>query len=182
MGIGFNSIYHITDSPSFITGDKYIILDSHRWYFNGDFQSDFVKTNLAEKYPDQFAPFKIPHFKISCDEPFKGTLFRYPLRTDTVLDISKRTYKPEEILKMFHKFYEKESIDSLLFLKYIEQIFFYELKEDVTESESLYTIELKNANQVQEQCHLIIEKIVPIMNLLRLGELKGNNHLTLVIS
>jgi len=135
---------------------------------------------LDKEFPDQFVP-----FRISCDRPFEGTIFRYPLCTeeDSIdSDISKKIYKSDKILKMFHKFYEKESIDSLLFLKYIEQIFFYELKEDVTESESLYTIELKNANQVQEQCHLIIEKIVPIMNLLRLGELKGNNHLTLVIS
>ncbi len=33
MGVGFNSIYHITDSPSFITGDKYVILDPHKWYY-----------------------------------------------------------------------------------------------------------------------------------------------------
>ncbi|CAG8637814.1 1532_t:CDS:2, partial [Funneliformis mosseae] len=33
MGVGFNSIYHITDSPSFITGDNYVILDPHEWYF-----------------------------------------------------------------------------------------------------------------------------------------------------
>ena len=43
MGVGFNSIYHITDSPSFITGDKYVILDPHEWYFNGGVQFDFVE-------------------------------------------------------------------------------------------------------------------------------------------
>ncbi|CAG8600545.1 2770_t:CDS:2, partial [Scutellospora calospora] len=35
MGVGFNSIYHITDSPSFLTGDQYVILDPHEWYFDG---------------------------------------------------------------------------------------------------------------------------------------------------
>ncbi|RIB05271.1 hypothetical protein C2G38_613650 [Gigaspora rosea] len=34
MGVGFNSIYHITDSPAFITGDQYVILDPHGWYFD----------------------------------------------------------------------------------------------------------------------------------------------------
>ncbi|PKK71550.1 hypothetical protein RhiirC2_827836, partial [Rhizophagus irregularis] len=102
MGVGFNSIYHITDSPSFITGDKYIILDPHEWYFNGGIQFDFVKEQLSKDYPDQFAP-----FKISCDKSFNGTIFRYPLRTnqDSVdSKISNKVYKPEAILDMFHKF------------------------------------------------------------------------------
>src|SRR6266542_3437122 len=174
MGIGFNSIYHITDSPSFITGDKYIILDPHRWYFNGGFQFDFVKKNLIEKYPDQFAPFRISPFKITCDEPFKGTLFRYPLRTDTVSEISKKIYNPKEILEMFRKFYENEGINCLLFLKYIERISFYELKEGATEPELLYTIRLENANQVREQRRLIAEKIVPMMDLLKSKKLSDD--------
>src|SRR6266542_1370870 len=77
MGVGFNSIYHITDSPSFITDDKYVILDPHEWYFNGGVEFDFVEEKLFNEYPNQFAP-----FRISCDESFKGTIFRYPLRTD----------------------------------------------------------------------------------------------------
>ncbi|PKC06390.1 hypothetical protein RhiirA5_252319, partial [Rhizophagus irregularis] len=102
MGVGFNSIYHITDSPSFITGENYVILDPHEWYFDGGVKFNFVDDNLAEEYPDQFAPFGIP-----CDRSFKGTLFRYPLRTDEdSIDskISDKVYKPDEILEMFHKF------------------------------------------------------------------------------
>ena len=124
MGVGFNSVYHITDSPSFITDDKYVILDPHEWCYSGGMKFNFVQKNLAEEYPDQFTP-----FRISCREPrdnpfkkpFKGTIFRYPLRTDEDSidsDISKKIYKPDEILSMFQKFYEKESINCLLFLKY----------------------------------------------------------------
>ena len=29
MGVGFNSCYHIADSSSFITSDRYVILDPH---------------------------------------------------------------------------------------------------------------------------------------------------------
>ena len=32
MGVGFNSVYHITDSPSFVTGADYVILDPHERY------------------------------------------------------------------------------------------------------------------------------------------------------
>jgi hypothetical protein len=165
MGVGFNSIYHITDSPSFITGSKYVILDPHEWYFNGGVQFDFVDDNLAEDYQNQFAPFRIP-----CNKPYEGTIFRYPLRTDEDSidsDISKKVYKPEKILDMFKKFYENESINCLLFLKYIERISFYELKEGASEPELLYTIQLDNAEQVREQRRLIAENIVSMMNQLQ---------------
>jgi len=174
------SIHHITDFPSFITGDNYVILDPHERYFNGGHQFNFVNDNLNEEFPDQFAPFRAPPLRIPCDETFEGTIFRYPLRTkeDSIdSEISDKIYEPDEILEMFHKFYEKESIDSLLFLKYIERISFYELKEGATESELLYTIELKNANQVREQRRLIVDNIVPMMDSLILGELRGNNQL-----
>ena len=172
MGVGFNSIYHITDSPSFITEDNYVILDPHEWYFDGGVQFDFVKQKLAEEYPDQFAPFRIP-----CDRPFKGTIFRYPLRNSTESDISEKPYLPEEILDMFHKFYESEGINCLLFLKYIENIRFFELKKDATEPELLYEIKLDNADQVRHHRRLIVEKIVPMMNSLNSRELESDIQL-----
>jgi hypothetical protein len=176
MGVGFNSIYHITDSPSFITGENYVILDPHEWYFDGGVHFNFIDENLAEEYPDQLTPFRIP-----CDRQFEGTLFRYPLRTDEdSIDskISDKVYKPDEILEMFHKFYEKESINCLLFLKYIERIQFYELKEGATEPELLYTIQLENVNDhIRQQRRLIVEKIVPMMKSLKLRELDGNNQI-----
>ncbi|PKY24337.1 hypothetical protein RhiirB3_508254, partial [Rhizophagus irregularis] len=107
MGLGFNFIYHITDFPSFITGDKYANFDPHKWHFLGGIIYNFVDEKLFEESPDQLAPFKIP-----CDEtcdnpfkkPFKGTVFRYPLRDYTESEISNKIYKPKEILDMFHNF------------------------------------------------------------------------------
>src|ERR1051325_6004265 len=109
MGVGFNSVYHITDSPSFITGDKYVILDPHEWYFNGGVEFDFNE-QLAELCPDQFAPFKIP-YNNSFKEPLKGTIFRYPLRDSAKSEISKKIYSPKKILDMFRKLYENESVN-----------------------------------------------------------------------
>ncbi|RIA79343.1 hypothetical protein C1645_717754, partial [Glomus cerebriforme] len=182
MGVGFNSIYHITDSPSFITGNKYVILDPHEWYFRGGIEYELVKDRLAEEYPDQFAPFSI---RISCDEPFdnsfkqpfKGTIFRYPLRDSTESEISKKIYKPNEILDMFRRFYENESINCLLFLKYIECISFYELKKGANEPELIYKIELKNANEVRQNRRLIVENIIPMMDSLNSEKLGNNNQL-----
>src|SRR5581483_3987280 len=105
----------------------YVILDPHEWFFNGGVEYDFNE-QLAEKFPNQLAPFKIPYNNARDNPfvtPFKGTIFRYPLRNSDESEISKKIYNPEEILDMFHKFYKNESINCLLFLKYIERISFY---------------------------------------------------------
>jgi hypothetical protein len=175
MGVGFNSIYHITDSPSFITGDKYVILDPHEWFYNGGVKFDFVKEKLIKEYPDQFAPF-VP-FGVQCNKRFGGTIFRYPLRDSPDSNISKKIYKPDEILNMFHKFYENESINCLLFLKHIECISFYELKKESIEPELLYKIQLNNAIQVREKRCSISENVVSMMDKLISGELNYNTQL-----
>ncbi|KAI7827401.1 hypothetical protein BC939DRAFT_381456, partial [Gamsiella multidivaricata] len=33
MGIGFNSIYHMTDCPSFISGDQLVVIEPHERIF-----------------------------------------------------------------------------------------------------------------------------------------------------
>jgi hypothetical protein len=174
MGVGFNSIYHITDSPSFITGDKYVILDPHEWYYNGGKKFSFIANKMAKRYPDQFTPFITPCNE-SFEEPFKGTIFRYPLRNTGESKISEKIYKPQEILDMFHKFYENESINCLLFLKHIERIRFYELKKGANKLELLYKIQLDNADDVRDQRSLISKNIVSMMNSLKSKRL-GNNH------
>ncbi|CAB5189595.1 unnamed protein product [Rhizophagus irregularis] len=181
MGVGFNSVYHITDSPSFITDDKYVILDPHKWCYNGGVKFNFINHELAEKCPDQFAPFRRIPCDIPCDElfkkPFKGTIFRYPLRDTTGSDISDKIYNPEDILEMFHKFYEIDSINCLLFLKYIECISFYELEKGANEPKLLYKIQLENAEKVRQERHFIVEKIIPMMDLLNSSSLNENNQL-----
>ena len=145
MGVSFNSVYHITDSPSFITYDKYVILDPHEWCYSGGMKFNFVQKNLAEEYPDQFTP-----FRISCREPrdnpfkkpFKGTIFRYPLRNYTESEICTKIYESKEILKMFHTFYEKESINCLLFLKYIEKDANIFMLKDFNNNENLEKINI----------------------------------------
>src|ERR1700744_980005 len=168
MGVGFNSIYHITDCPSFIIDDKYVILDPHEWHFEGGIQFDFVKQKLAAEIRISLL---LLEFRV-IDHLKAQSLFRYPLRNST-----DKIYEPEQILEMFHKFYENESINCLLFLKHIELISFYEFKEDAKELELLYTIRLENAIQVREQRQLISKNIVSMINLLNSGELYCNNHL-----
>ncbi|CAG8587953.1 10305_t:CDS:2, partial [Gigaspora rosea] len=178
MGVGFNSIYHITDSPAFITGDQYVILDPHGWYFDSGIQYNFIDDNIVADYPDQLAPYTIP-FSISCDQKLNGTIFRYPLRTiqdANDSEISKNEYNPTKILQMFDRFYENESINCLLFLKSVECIKFFELKENETVAKLLYLIEIINAEQVREKRGLISEKICSLMKDLDEKKLYAASH------
>ncbi|CAJ0823902.1 18423_t:CDS:2 [Entrophospora sp. SA101] len=168
MGVGFNSIYHITDSPSFITNRNYVILDPHEYYFEGGHSFDFVEDDLQNSYKDQFLPFSKPFGNIEFNKPFNGTIFRYPLRTEQdSIDsyISNISYSPNKILEMFENFYQKESISCLLFLKYIETISFYEFKKGAMEPDLLYQIKLKNADKVKSRRRLVVEQIVNQMKI-----------------
>ncbi|CAG8581332.1 21448_t:CDS:2 [Gigaspora rosea] len=177
MGVSFNSIYHLCDSCSFITDDKFVILDPHEWcYEGGTVYDNFAKDNLSQKYFDQFYPFiNLGKLSIPCDGSFEGTIFRYPLRTkqgSKESKISKTIYEPNQVLEMFQTFFEKDSINCLLFLRYIERIEFYELKKGKSEPELLYKILLKDAEKVRKERQIIVKEITPMMKNLKENKLK----------
>ena len=85
FGIGFNSVYHVTDLPTFVSGTHLVMFDPHCNFIpnvshaNPGKRVDFIESELAVKNPDQVAPF----CHLGCDmrSAFAGTLFRLPLRT-----------------------------------------------------------------------------------------------------
>jgi sacsin len=55
FGLGFNSVYHVTELPSFISGDNLILLDPHRLYLPQDTTSgDTGKHNRERVYVRQY--------------------------------------------------------------------------------------------------------------------------------
>ncbi|KAH8058578.1 hypothetical protein JL722_5795 [Aureococcus anophagefferens] len=87
FGLGFNSVYHLTDVPQVASGDHVLFLDPHadglvpgatpqrpglRVKFTGG-------ADLPAAFPDQFASWA----DCGCDleKPLEGTLFRLPLRS-----------------------------------------------------------------------------------------------------
>ncbi|CAG8463172.1 32868_t:CDS:2 [Racocetra persica] len=158
MGVGFNSIYHLCDSCSFITNDNFVILDPHEWcYEGGHVYDNFIEDSLSQEYPDQFYPFKnLGKLSIPCDGSFEGTIFRYPLRTkkgSKESKISKTTYQPDHVLEMFKTFFEKDSIGE-------------------TEPELIYRISLKDARKIRKERQMIVKKIAPMMKDLKENKLE----------
>ncbi|CAG8475363.1 10295_t:CDS:2 [Dentiscutata erythropus] len=183
MGIGFNSIFHISDASSIISGSSYVLIDPHaRKYCEREagqrgFATKFLKRDMLN-HPDQFEPFlvefikselikKNPHQFDNIPDGFhNGTIFRYPLRTSRDVeesDISNEEYKTEQIKDLFDIFFNVDNISCLLFLKHIEKIIFFELKEDGDKPELLYEIGVDNMKEIIRERELLTKNMISMM-------------------
>ncbi|KAG0259332.1 hypothetical protein BGZ95_004717, partial [Linnemannia exigua] len=161
MGIGFNSIYHLTDCPSFISGDQLMMIEPHERTFNGvrsEFNEGAVRGNFlkgsqgVKKFPDQLKAFSVLE-DIDFTKPYNGTIFRLPLRTPKqakVSLLSKYSHTPQEILQMLMEL-KGEALKAILFLKHVQKILIYERKEDQDTPTKLFEIDIVNAAEVGAQ-------------------------------
>jgi len=59
FGLGFNSVFHLTDVPSFVTGDHVVYFDPHEKYVPGSTSTcrglkiKFTDSDLLDQFPDQ---------------------------------------------------------------------------------------------------------------------------------
>ncbi|XP_072127761.1 sacsin-like [Mobula birostris] len=134
FGLGFNTIYHITDVPSIFSG-KYIgIFDPQQKLF-GEQEAGYIWTlddredrNVLEHSRDQFRPFKCAMEVTGTttwsnalkENYFKGTLFRFPLRTEPS-EILASSYDRDKIFDLFDSFRADEDMN-LLFLRNIASV------------------------------------------------------------
>lgn len=129
--VGFNSVYHLTDLPSFVSGKHVVLFDPQGVYLpnvsaaNPGKRIEYVSSSAISRYKDQF----FPYCAFGCDmrSSFNGTLFRFPLRSaDQAAEsnLSRQTYSEDDISSMFAQLYE-EGTFSLLFLKSVMSIEMY---------------------------------------------------------
>ncbi|KAM6946232.1 sacsin [Aplochiton taeniatus] len=138
FGIGFNSVYHITDVPSIFSGDQIGMLDPHQTLF-GPHESGQcwnLKADIKEitELSDQFAPYTgmFGSTGNTIEEgSFSGTLFRFPLRVKPSL-LSANIYNKEKVLELFESF--KADADTvLLFLRSVKKVSLHVRESDGTE-------------------------------------------------
>ncbi|KAL1500259.1 hypothetical protein AB1Y20_012927 [Prymnesium parvum] len=85
FGVGFNSSYHVTDLPCFVSRRYMVMLDPHCAHLPNVNHAEpgkminFLKPGMRERLSDQFAPFLVFDWDMSTE--LNGTLFRLPLRT-----------------------------------------------------------------------------------------------------
>ncbi|CAB4429236.1 unnamed protein product [Rhizophagus irregularis] len=113
-GLGFNSCYHLTDFPSFVSGDKIAFLDPQEKYLSKRGILGPIPQNST--YRDQLAPFK----GIKDIDFREGTLFRIPLRKKPS-ELSDTISTTEEILELI-KTIKSNFSNQFLFLRNIEKM------------------------------------------------------------
>ena len=129
FGIGFNSVYHMTDLPSFVSTQYIVLLDPQARFLpdvnpsNPGKMIDFLANpEVVQQYSDQFAPYEV--YGVDWTKSFDGTLFRLPLRTSEQAEtsqLSRRALSAEEIKDLLLAL-QLEASAMLLFLKNIERI------------------------------------------------------------
>ncbi|KAL4220906.1 hypothetical protein ACF0H5_019172 [Mactra antiquata] len=138
FGLGFCSVYNITDLPSLITGKNMVIFDPHSTNLSNEahlktpgLRIDFTNErnkSLIKKCTGQFMPFENVFGCCigSQDQPyFKGSIFRLPFRTQGS-DISDIIYTTERMESLFTTVIDNIS-DLLLFSENVTNICVYEL-------------------------------------------------------
>ena len=130
FGLGFNSIYNLTDLPAIVSDQTLIIFDPNDFYFK-EFGSG-LKVNLRENQIKSFNSFLQPYeniFKFKYDEKsFNGTLFRLPLRCQPS-QISSSIYDEPKMKNLLSDFYSKLH-NMLLFTQNVRIVKFYVIKEN----------------------------------------------------
>ncbi|XP_042565290.1 sacsin-like [Clupea harengus] len=143
-GLGFNSVYHLTDCPAILTGDEWLcISDPHVKYSElATIQLPGCKYSLENTFKDSFMD--VYQTFLPSDFSLKsGTMFRLPLRTEEMAaqsEICKADvgdHHMEELLQVF-----AEDPDGLiLFLKHIKKIQFHTISPDSDKLHTVYLIE-----------------------------------------
>ena len=135
FGLGFNSVYSMTDLPSILSDDIVLFLDPHVHHLRGMGASPakpgiklrFLKIDVLDKFRDQFEPY---HGLFGCDltssMPFEGTLIRLPFRTpesSRLSEISKNIVSPEQATAYLQAF-KDAAAECLVFLQHVKSATF----------------------------------------------------------
>ncbi|XP_062258329.1 sacsin [Platichthys flesus] len=136
FGLGFNTVYHVTDVPSILSGNSLLILDPNVTHLkkhikhktNPGLKLDLSNQQLFRWFPGQFGPyehiFDCNFSKQSPPEPYSGTLIKLPFRTEVEAlqsEISTMVYHKPNILN-FQQHLTKNSQTHLLFLKKVNAL------------------------------------------------------------
>ncbi|XP_071831202.1 sacsin-like [Apostichopus japonicus] len=130
FGIGFNSVYHLTDLPCIVSDETLAIIDPFEEYFTDNRNRplpgySFNLKDIVDQHEDsdQLAPFQgvfEGQEDIKSRKSLQGTMFRFPLRVSPS-KLCTSVFTQQEVLKLLQAFKE-DSVIVLLFLRNVEKI------------------------------------------------------------
>ena len=140
FGIGFCSIYHLTDVPSFISSNFFTVFDPHTSYLGNrvstgkpGMQIDLKEIfSYLDVFRDQFAPYcgMLGFDLTKMKEGYSGTLFRFPFRNDDTAsksEISRMVYDGQRV-KMLCNTLNRLASELLIFLQHVKKVSLYEVE------------------------------------------------------
>ena len=146
FGLGFNTVFHVTDCPSILSGNHLLILDPNVTHLkkhikektNPGIRLDLTHQNLLKWFPGQFKSyeniFDCNFSRHSTDNPYQGTLIKLPFRTQEEAfksEISTKVYDRLNIVD-FQKHFMSNSQMYLLFLKNINLVSLQNITENAS--------------------------------------------------
>ncbi|CAG8544962.1 11644_t:CDS:10, partial [Racocetra persica] len=150
FGIGFNCAYHLTDFPSFVSGEHIVFFDPLEKFLPKagnpplsprGIKINFIEKNFRKRFEDQVFPY-LGVFDCELKEKFKGTLFRLPLRTSTS-ELSNQVIKPKDLRsKLFETI---QGHREMLFLRNIEQCSLFQMNI-IGNMELIWETKIQNMN------------------------------------
>ncbi len=161
FGKGFNTVYNVTDWPSFVTGERVAFFDPHCSVVPG---ADRVNPGrfwtLAEcwdQHPDLLRPFGAAGLEVGAT-CFEGTIFRLPLRTQEQAarsDISRKPFGEGNLRGLIDELAEvRDSL--LLFLKRLEAVRLREVLPSGAVRQRV-VIETANLEEVREKRRQLLD-------------------------
>ncbi len=166
FGLGFNAIYKITDVPSFISREYIAIFDPHMTHVGSHITNAMkpgIRLNMHRHkhiqklslWKDQFKPFNgIFGCDVSPYAMFSGTLFRFPLRTESQAKkslISKEHYTQDRTVRLFRRLHDSLPY-LLLFTQNILEVSVHHLAEnapDPSHIELLFSVSKQPRNIIR---------------------------------
>ncbi|KFQ20076.1 Sacsin, partial [Merops nubicus] len=129
-GLGFNTVFHFTDCPAFLTGDSALcVLDPHCYYVPGAKTEKpggmfGVNPEFKKAFPAIYNTFLPSHFDLS-----QGVLFRLPLRTATGATTSKVSdiVVRDQDIAAVKTVLAEEGENLMLFLRHLRTMVFSEI-------------------------------------------------------
>ena len=151
FGVGFCSIYHITDVPSFVSGEWLYIFDPTLQYLKGIVHNENrpgKKVKYLSKFvsqSEQLVPYE-GLFGFKGSTVYNGTMFRFPFRRSPS-QISSTLYNGD-IISQLRKDLTENGSKLLLFLQHVKRITFSSIDNYGTELKE--SIEINSLSSQKE--------------------------------
>ena len=153
FGIGFCSVYHITDVPSFVSGEWLYIFDPTLQYLKGIVRNENrpgKKMKNLSKFVSQSKQL-VPYeglFGFKSSTVYHGTIFRFPFRRSTS-QISSTLYN-EHMISQLKKDLADNGSKLLLFLQHVKRITFSSIDSYSSEPKLEVSIKISSLSSQRE--------------------------------